>query len=182
VLASGSVSLYQVGKSIVHAGELGSLAYLPLFVFLGSIQDDLPNVLREGLVGIRCIRQLAANPCFCDFLVSVDSVIYIPDPFGQHLLGFLDLLYSLIGPIDRIAAQLGELPQVILGLPLLPCHGSDPYGQVGHLYCLFASGGSVSDLEQVPGCIEPEHIEIGGGRHFSRCLGDRRYRSSSHRN
>ena len=182
MLASGSVGFGQQDKGVVHAGELGSLAHLPLVVFLGLIQDGLPNVLREGLVGVHCVRQLAANPYFCDFLVSVNSVIYILGPFSQRLIGFLNLPHPLIGPIDHVATQLGELSQVVLGLPLLPGQGSDPYGQVGHLYRLFGSLSSVSDLKQVLGHFKSEHVEIGRRRHFIIRLGGRRCESSSRRN
>jgi len=50
-------------------------------------------LLRERLVGVRCICQLAAYPYFCDFFLSVYSVIYIAGTFRQYLIGFFNLLH-----------------------------------------------------------------------------------------
>jgi len=57
------------------------------------------------------------------------------------------------------------LSQVTLGLSLLSCHGSDPYGWVGYFYRLFQCGGPVSDLQQVSGRFEPEYVEVRRGHH-----------------
>jgi len=83
--------------------ELHGLAYLSLVVFLGSVLDGLPNILCEGLVGVGGFCQLAPDPCLGYFLVSVNSVIYVPSSFVQCLVGFFDLQHSLIGPVDRVA-------------------------------------------------------------------------------
>ena len=41
MLASGGVGLVQEGESVIYPGELGGLAYLPLVVFTGSLQNGL---------------------------------------------------------------------------------------------------------------------------------------------
>jgi len=103
MLASGSIGLIQEGEGFVHRSELGSLAYLPLVVFVGSFLNGLPHVVRECLVGIGCVCQLTAYPYFCNLFISVYLVIYISGTLHQHLIGFFDLLHLLIGSVDRVA-------------------------------------------------------------------------------
>ena len=110
MLASSGVSLCQKSKGNVHASELGGLAYLLLFVFVGTFQDGLPNVLYQCLVRIGGICQLGSYPGFCDFLVSVHPVIYVSCAISQDLIGFLDSDHPLISFVDRVAAQFSELP------------------------------------------------------------------------
>ena len=110
MLASSNIGLSQESEGIVYMDELGGLAYLPLVVFIGTLQDGLPNVQCQHLVCVGCVRQLGSYPGFCDFLVSVYPVIYVPSAFSQGLIGFLDSDHSLIGFIDCVAAQFGELP------------------------------------------------------------------------
>jgi len=64
--------------------------------------------MRECLISICGIGQLGANPSFCDFFVCVYSVLYVRGAFCQRSVGFFDSLHSLVGPIDCVAAQLGE--------------------------------------------------------------------------
>jgi len=109
MLASGSIGFGEKCKGIIDLGELGCLAYLLLVVLVGSFQNGLPYVMRERLVSVCGIGQLGANPSFCNFFVSVDSVIYVPRAFSQCSVGLLDSWHSLVGPIDHVAAQLGEL-------------------------------------------------------------------------
>ena len=109
MLASGSVGFGKEYEGVVDSGELGCLAYLLLVVLVGSFQNGLPYVMRERLISVCGIGQLGANQSFCDFFVSVYSVIYVPGAFCQCLVGLLDSLHSLVGPVDRVAAQLGEL-------------------------------------------------------------------------
>jgi len=151
MLASGGVGLVQEGKGVVYPSELGSLVYLPLVVFAGSFRDELPDIVPECLVGVGCVCQLAAYPYFCDFFVSVYSVIYVPGTLRQCFIGFFDLLHSLIGSVDHVAAQLSKLPQVLFGLLLLMRHGPDPDRRVGYFYHLFWCWGLVCDLEQLLG-------------------------------
>jgi len=104
MLASSNVGLSQESESVVQAGELGGLAYLPLVVFVGSFQDGLPHVLCQRLIGISCVRQLGLYPDFCDFFVSVYLVIYVPGALSQGVIGLLDSDDSLIGFINRVTA------------------------------------------------------------------------------
>jgi len=96
VLASDGIGFCQEGEAIVHAGELGGLAYLSLSVFVGTFQDSLPNVLCQRLVRVGGVGQLGSYPGFCDFLVSVHPVIYVPCALCQGFIGFLDSDHSLI--------------------------------------------------------------------------------------
>jgi len=109
VLASSNIGLSKESEGVIYAGELGGLVYLLLVVFNGMFQDGLPNVLRQCLVCVGCVRQLGSYSGFCDFLVSVYPVIYIPGTLSQGLICFLDSDHSLIGLIDRVAVQFGEL-------------------------------------------------------------------------
>jgi len=167
MLALSSVGLSQESESVVYVGELGGLAYLPLVVFVGSFQDGLPHILHQRLIGIGCVHQLGSYPGFYDFPVSVYSVIYVPGAFSQGVVGLLDSDYSLIGFVDRVAAQLRELPQIYFRLFLLSCQGSDPDRGICQLNCLFRQSRSISDLEQVPWGFQAEHVEVGGSQHFS---------------
>jgi len=90
VLASGRVGFSKKYKGIFDPGELGCLAYLLLVVLIGSFQNGLPYVMRECLISIYGVAQLGANPGFCDFLVSVYSVIYVPCAFCQCSVGFFN--------------------------------------------------------------------------------------------
>jgi len=110
VLAASNVGLSQESEGVVYPGELGGLAYLPLAVLIGTFPDGLPTVLCQRLVCIGCVHQLGSYPGFCDFLVSVYPVIYIPGALDQGSIGFPDPDHSLIGSIDSVAAQFGELP------------------------------------------------------------------------
>jgi len=116
--------------------------------------------VHKHLVGVGCVCQLTAYPCFCDFFVSVYSVIYVPDALRQCFIDLFDLLHPLVGSVDHVAAQLGELTQVIFGLLLLTCYGPGPDRGVGYFYHLFWHWGPVCDLEQVPGCFKAEHVEV----------------------
>jgi len=104
MLASGRIGFGEECEGVVDPGELGCLAYLSLVVFVGSFQNALPYVLRERLISVCGIGQFGMNPSFCDFFVSVYSVIYVPGSFCQSSVGFFDPLHSLIGSIDPIAA------------------------------------------------------------------------------
>jgi len=104
MLASGHVGFGEKCEGVVDPGELGCLAYLSLVVLVGSFQNGLPYVMRERLISVCGIGQLGANPTFCDFFVSVYSVIYVPGAFRQNSVGLFDSLHSLIGSIDRVAA------------------------------------------------------------------------------
>ena len=104
MLASGSVGFGQEGESVVYAGELGSLTFLPLVVLVRSLENSLPDILHEGLVGIGCVCQFAAYPRFCNFFVSIYSVIYVPGTLRQRPICFLDSLHLLIGSIYGAAA------------------------------------------------------------------------------
>ena len=110
MLASGRVCFRKERQGVVYAGELGRLAYLSLVVLVGPFQNGMPYIMRERLIRVCSVGQLGADPGFCDFFVSVSSVIYIPCSFCQGSVGFFDSLHSLIGSVDRIAAQLCELP------------------------------------------------------------------------
>jgi len=161
MLASGSVGFSEECEGIIDLGELGCLAYLPLVVLVGSFQNGLLYVIRERLISVCGIDQLGANPSFCDFFVSVYSVIYVPGAFCQCSVGLLDSLHSLVGPVDRVAAQLGKLSEVAFRLPLLSSHGSDPNRGVGQCYRLLRCGRSIGDLKQIPRGFQSEHVEVG---------------------
>ena len=103
MLTSDGVGFGQEGQSIVYPGELGGLTYLPLVGFVRSLENGLPDILGEGLVGVGCICQFAMYPRFCDFFVSVYLVIYVPGALHQCLICFLDSLHLLIGSIYRAA-------------------------------------------------------------------------------
>jgi len=109
MLASGSVGFSEECEGMVDSGELGCLAYMPLVVLVGSFQNGLPYVIRERLISVCGVGQLGVNPGFCDFFVSVYSVICILGAFCQCSVGLLDSLHSLVGPVDHVATQLGEL-------------------------------------------------------------------------
>jgi len=104
VLASSGIGLRQESEGIVYAGELGGLAYLSPIVFVGTFQDSLPNVLCQRLVRVGGVCQLGSYPDFCDFLVSVHPVIYVPCALSKGLIGLLDSDHPLIDFIDHIAA------------------------------------------------------------------------------
>ena len=104
MLASISIGLGEERTGVIDPGELGCLAYPSLVVLVGSFQNCLPYVIRERLIGVCGAGQLGATPGFCDFFVSMYSVIYIPCALCQCPVDFFDSLHSLIGPIDRVAA------------------------------------------------------------------------------
>ena len=147
MLTLGGIDLGQEGKDIVYVEELSGLADLLLVILLGAFHHSLPDVLGKHLVGVSCICQFAVSSGFCDFFVSMYSVIYVPGALCQSLVSFLDLPYSSVCPINCVAAHLSELPQVVFGLPLVPNYGSDPDRGVGMFYCLFWRWAPVSDLE-----------------------------------
>jgi len=88
------------------------------------------------------------------------------------IVGILDLLYTSIHSVYRIAAYIHELVQVLLGLSLLVDNRSHLVHWVGYLKGLgfFV----VFDLHHVLRGFQVEHVEVGGGRHFNRSLGRRR--------
>ena len=104
MLALDGVGFGKEGESVVYPSVLGGLAYLPLVVLIRSLENGLPDILHEGLVGVVFVCQYAAYPCFCDFFVSVYSVIYVPGALHQCPISFLDSLHSLIGSIYGAAA------------------------------------------------------------------------------
>jgi len=104
MLALGSVGFGKECEGVVDSGELGCLAYLPLVVLVSSFQNGLPYVMREHLISVCGIGQLSENPGFCDFFVSVYSVIYVPGAFCQSSVGLLDSLHLLVSPVDCVAA------------------------------------------------------------------------------
>jgi len=55
VLTPHGVGFGQEGQAIVYPDKLGSLTYLPLVVFLHSLNDGLPHILRESLVRVGCV-------------------------------------------------------------------------------------------------------------------------------
>jgi len=110
VLASSNIGLSQEGEGIVYASELGGLAYLLLVDFVGMFQDGLPHVLCQCLICVGHIHWLGSYPGFCNLLVNIYPVIYVPGPLSKGPLGFLDSDHPSIGLIDRVAAQLCEPP------------------------------------------------------------------------
>ena len=92
-------------------------------------------------------------------------VIYVPSAFRQCLVGLLDSLHLLVRSVVDVATLLRKLLQVVLGLSLLAHQGPNPHRGVGYLHCLLWSRCSVGNLEQVTGCFQAVHIEVGG-RHF----------------
>ena len=104
MLTSGRIGFGEKCKGVIDPGELGCLAYLLLVVFVGSFQNGLPYVMRERLISVCSIGQLGTNPSFCDFFVSVYSVIYVPGAFCQSSVGFFDPLHWLISSIDSVTA------------------------------------------------------------------------------
>jgi len=108
VLIPGRVSFRQEAQGVVYPGQPSGLTYLSLIGLIGALNDGLPDVSGERLVRVCCVRQLAAYPFFCYFLVSVDSVIYIPSAFRQGLIGLFDLPRPLVGSIVGVAAQLSK--------------------------------------------------------------------------
>jgi len=81
MLISGHVSFHQEGQGIVYPSQLSGLTYLSLVGLIGALDDGLADVPGKGLVRVCCARQLTAYPFLCYFLVSVDSVIYVPRAF-----------------------------------------------------------------------------------------------------
>ena len=106
VLISGRVSFRQEGQDVVYLGQLSALTYLTLVGLVGALDDGLPDISGERLVRVCCARQLATYPFFCYFLVSTDSVVYIPSAFCQGLIGLFDLPRSSVGSIIDVTAQL----------------------------------------------------------------------------
>jgi len=103
VLISGSVSFPQEGQSVIYPGQLSGLTYLLLIGLVGALDDGLPDISGKRLVRICRIRELAVYPFFCYFLISIDSVIYIPCAFCQGLIGLFDFLRSSVGFVVGIA-------------------------------------------------------------------------------
>jgi len=78
VLALSRVGFRQEGQGIVYPSQLSGLKYLLLVGLIGVLDNGLPDVSGKGLVRICCAQQLTVYPFLCYFLISVDSVIYVP--------------------------------------------------------------------------------------------------------
>jgi len=108
VLVPGFVGFHQKGQGIVDPGQLSGLAHLSLVGLVGPLDDGLPDVSGERLIRVCRFRQLATYPFFCDFLISVDSVIYVPSAFRQGLIGLFNLPRSTVGSVIGVTTQLRE--------------------------------------------------------------------------
>ena len=108
MLITGHVSLRQEGQGIVNPSQLSSLTYLSLVGLIGTLDDSLPDVSGERLVRICFARQLAAFPFIYYFLISVDSVIYVPLAIRQGLIGLFNLVRPSVGSIVDVATQLSK--------------------------------------------------------------------------
>jgi len=106
VLIPGRVGFRQKGQRVVYLGQLSGLTYLLFVGLVGPLDDGLPDVSGERLVRVRRFWQLATYPLFRYFLVSVDSVIYVPSAFRQGLIGLFNLPRSSVGSIISVTAQL----------------------------------------------------------------------------
>jgi len=104
VLVSGRVCFPQEGQHVVDPHQLGCLAHLSFGGLVGSLNDRLPNVSCEGLIGIGRGCEFAAYLCLLYFLVSVYLVIYVPGSFGQSLVGVFDLSHPLVGLVSGVTA------------------------------------------------------------------------------
>jgi len=109
LLIPGCVSVRQEGQDVVYPSQLSGLTYLSLVGLIGALDDCLPDISGEGFVCVCCVRQLAVYPFFHYFLVSVDTVIYVPSTFPQGLIGLFDFPRPSVSFVIGVAAQPSKL-------------------------------------------------------------------------
>ena len=64
VLVPGYIGLGEEGQGNVEAGKLGCLEGMAEVRLACSFDDDLPDLLCQGLLGVCCGGQLVADPGF----------------------------------------------------------------------------------------------------------------------
>lgn len=162
---SGHIGFGEEVEGVGQADQLGSLVRQPKVHLSGPFDVDLPDLVGECLVVVGCGCQLVSDSDFGDVFACLNPLVEVPGPSCQGVVGPFDGWDSSIGTVDRIPAPLLELLEVIFRLLLLVYQRSDPAGRVGDFHGLVRRVRSVGDFQHVLRRLEPEHVEIGGGRH-----------------
>jgi hypothetical protein len=115
----------------MHSGHLRLLVYPLHFGFVGSLDDGVPNSVRERLVRISDSHKFIPYPFTSYCLAGFHAFVQVLRPLPQLVVRPFDRLNSSVRSVHRIAAEVYELSEVLLSLFLSAGNRSHPFRRIG---------------------------------------------------
>jgi hypothetical protein len=160
VLVPGKACLVEEGDGVLHTDDLDLLELRHLIGRLRLLDDCLPNVLLEGLVGVGGVGKLRLEPISRSGEPLLGDFVDVSGSFKEGLVVPFDRSEAAIVAIEALAAGIVQLSKVSLRLGMLVDQSPEPAFGVPNLDCLFGRFVANESLFIGDRVVDEEHLDV----------------------
>jgi hypothetical protein len=160
VFIPGEACLVEEGNSVLHTDDLDLLVLRHLIGCLRLLDNGLPNVLLEGLVGIGSVGELRLEPISRSSSALLGNLVDVSHFIKMDLVVSFDRSDAVVVTVEPLSAGFIQLLKISLCLGVLVDQRPKPAVGVPDLNGLLSGFSASEGLFVIDRVVDQEHLNI----------------------